>query len=481
MIKIKIITIFMIALFVLPFLNVSGTNTDSFKQVNKENNETKQKYAIIIVGSYFNRKINIPSIKSISQYYKWYLNDAGKTYTMLRDRYNYSEENIFLLVNLLPESFFEIPTKTFNKSWIDGKANKENLKEILNSFKLGGKRELSEKDQLLFLMINHGGIYDDGGIEWITPDGFIDNNWKSEEKALDDSDENFAYYDKAFDNEWTEEPLILTTNKPIKIKGFRIKASKNEYLNKINIKFYNNSQLVKIINFEKNDTVLQPWIDKIWKHLAFRNETNQEIEEYEIDEIRISFHEKHPLFGYKLNPGKIYGFQLWQSDDSNDIKKAFFALPFKNILEMAYWIVDPSPSKTNNLYDWELQRYLENISGKIILLFQPCYGGAFINKISGKNRIICTSSRGFEPSDAWIGKFRDALNMIVPADYNNDSKISIAEAYEYAARWVEERYGNLFHPLIDDNGDKIGTHYKQEGFDQNNKNKDGFNASNTFL
>jgi len=461
-------------------IQVTGeTNLDKNQETlqTTEDKEVSQRYAVIFVGQYFGMWFNFQPIKNykrIQQYYTWYLNDAGQTYKMLRDTYGYSEENIFLLVKLLPECLFDIPTEQFNKSWVDGTCDEEILEDVLTSFKIGGSNELSENDSLLFLMIDHGGIYDDGGINWVKPDKVNYNDWRCEFLAIDNLENTFASYHKTFDNNWTDQPLIIKMDELLKIKGFRIKSGKDSSQDKIRIRFYNDSEIIK-------QTILNSWVKKDWEYLVFRNITTQEIQEYEIDRIEISFHENNANVGFKVHPAKVYDFELWPADSLNDIQKAFFALTFNTLFKFLNWKFNVFNGELNLLYDWELANYIDNISAKMIFLFQPCFGGAFIDKISGENRIICTASRGFEPADSWIGPFRRALNKEVDADYNFDGNISIAEAYEYTAKWVIDRYGNLFHPIIDDNADRIGTHYNETSYNSSMFGMDGYLAANTFL
>jgi len=473
MIKNKIIVQLICIILILSTFTV-------YAQSDSSTSSESKKYAVILVGQYYNRGAIKVTIPTVQQYYTWYLNDAGRIYSMLKERYDYSDENIFLLVNLLPNCLFDIPEDVFNISWVDGDCDEKLLGSIFESFKPGGSRELSESDQVLFLMINHGGVYNDGGISWIKPDAVIDNSWNKEEKSLDTKKDTPSTYNRINDNNWTDEPLTFTMDHPIKIKGIRIKANKLKHHDNIYIKFYNDSIVVKDLFFKNNNTVLHSWLERRWKYVSFRNYTTQEIDEYYIDKIEIFVHEEDPKFGFFMNPAKIYDFELWPHDDLNDIKDAFFGLTLNRITDIFLWrFIFYQPYL--RLYDYEIADYVDGIEAKMIFLFQPCFGGALIDKISGDNRISCTSSRGFEPADSWIGPFRWALNKEVDADYNLDGDISISEAYEHTARWVENYYGNLFHPLIDDNGDQVGNHFRQSGFNPNNSTKDGYLAAHTFL
>ena len=160
----------------------------------------------------------------------------------------------------------------------------------------------------------------------------------------------------------------------------------------------------------------------------------------------------------------------------------FFGFPyeFNNIKEMISYFIFKNNQDDYKLYDWELGEYIENIhAGKMIFILQPCYSGGFINDLTGINHIVCTSCREDEISNVgWIEPFIHGLNG--KADANGDEKISILEAYEYAARIVNEKTTKE-HPLVDDNDDGIGHHYIEVGYDPTNPNADGYLSGRTFL
>jgi len=162
----------------------------------------------------------------------------------------------------------------------------------------------------------------------------------------------------------------------------------------------------------------------------------------------------------------------------------YFGCPFQTIPQFFWWIFGQDPQK---LYDYELASYVSDIHARLIFALQPCSSGGFIDDLSGENRIICTASRDNETANApWIGLFRAALNNATLADYNQDGKISILEAYQYAAEEVQHQIDlnpdlGPQHPLIDDNGDSIGHHYTEPGYNPETEGEDGYLASSTFL
>ena len=168
--------------------------------------------------------------------------------------------------------------------------------------------------------------------------------------------------------------------------------------------------------------------------------------------------------------------------DGKYASNTFFGFPyeFDNLREIISYFVFKKDLDSYSLRDWELAEYLENIhAGRMIFLLQPCYSGGFINELSKINHIVCTSSRENEiATQSWIEPFIRGLGG--RADANGDNKISILEAYEYAARKVNEETTRE-HPLIDDNDDGIGHHYTEVGYDPCNPNADGYLAARTYL
>lgn len=181
-----------------------------------------------------------------------------------------------------------------------------------------------------------------------------------------------------------------------------------------------------------------------------------------------------------------YATFLFNLIDSSDISFGSNIIgTIQDILELLGLSKQPE-----TLFDWEMANYINGIRGKFIFVLQPCHSGGFIEELSGENRIICTSARPRQIAGyGWIGQFRAALeNNGVNADYNNDGNISIREAYEHANSIIQERYNRDTdpnkkpqHPLIDDNGDGIGSHFDESGYDPENPESDGYLANHTYL
>lgn len=107
--------------------------------------------------------------------------------------------------------------------------------------------------------------------------------------------------------------------------------------------------------------------------------------------------------------------------------------------------------------------------------------GASVPALAGKGRIIVSATKsGHEKNQTHMGQyFVEALGS-GNADVDKNGRISILEAFDYAARKVEEFYtkeGNLQteHPVLEDDGD--GQAHAKPGPD----NGDGFLARTTYL
>ncbi|GEM_PF-2502584 len=496
--------------------------SESFQNLYLKSQNNQEKYAIIMVGRYFGawywsylQNMTV-FLDIVQQYYSWYLNDAAEMYETLHDIYGYDDDHIFLLVKTLPDiayggkQYFTMP-ENFNNAWndyddISGNNLEKKLQNVLNTFKPGGGNELTTNDQLFICFIDHGGneqenyirgIWDDYNgylYEFIPPNANENTSWFFEDKARDfaygDKQtsityniQNYALYSRLIQDH--SEDIILKTNGLKNIKGFRINARKDDALYKMDVKFYNgnNPTSVKTVS-------LDTWPDHGYKYVEFENETIQ------ADKVKISFYENDPIFGFAVHNAKVYDFNFWEADKAcGEVGKTYYGCPFTSIpgLLVSLFGID-----VEKLYDDEFDNYVLGIEARMIFALQPCMSGGFIRELSMPSvigqRIICASSRGCEPAYAsWVGCFRNALkkydgdnNGLPDADYNNDTKISILEAYRYAAGKVEEQIDNNpdlppQHPLIDDNSDGIGHHFYESNYYGNTTGKDGCIADQTFL
>ncbi len=105
---------------------------------------------------------------------------------------------------------------------------------------------------------------------------------------------------------------------------------------------------------------------------------------------------------------------------------------------------------------------------QIILVMGQCYSGHFIPTLSAARRVIMTAASADQyswacdtegPWDEFLYHFMDAVRKVtlignpVYSDYNNDGKVSMAEAFQYA--WYADSTAE--NPQYDDNGDGIPT------------------------
>ncbi len=105
---------------------------------------------------------------------------------------------------------------------------------------------------------------------------------------------------------------------------------------------------------------------------------------------------------------------------------------------------------------------------QLVLVMGQCYSGHFIPTISAARRVIMTAASADQyswgcdtegPWDEFLYHFMDAVRKVtligdpVYSDYNNDGKVSMAEAFQYA--WYADSTSE--NPQYDDNGDGIPT------------------------
>ena len=160
----------------------------------------------------------------------------------------------------------------------------------------------------------------------------------------------------------------------------------------------------------------------------------------------------------------------------------YFGCPFLEIPDFIQYLIsmfgiDDIGANPWRLYDYELKSYINGIKGNKIFALPPCHSGGFIEELSGPKRIVCTASRKNENANMWIEPFMKALRGSNDADNDGNNMISIDEAYIAASKDVP----NSQHPLIDDNGDGIGHHFSESGYNPDVPNMDGYLAARTFL
>ena len=113
--------------------------------------------------------------------------------------------------------------------------------------------------------------------------------------------------------------------------------------------------------------------------------------------------------------------------------------------------------------DKDLSDWLAAVKRPVALINGASASGPFLNRISGPNRVIITATRSADEQN--FARFGKAIAETIgdPAsDLDKDGQVSLLEAYLAAAAKVTEYYKSRSqlateHPLLDDNGDKLGT------------------------
>ena len=111
----------------------------------------------------------------------------------------------------------------------------------------------------------------------------------------------------------------------------------------------------------------------------------------------------------------------------------------------------------------ELAQWLKPVDRPLAIINCASGSAPFLNELSGPNRVVITATRsGHETSFSRFGDYLSSAIADPRADLDKDEQVSLLEAYLLAAAGVREFYageGRLAseHPLIDDNGDRLGT------------------------
>jgi hypothetical protein len=116
---------------------------------------------------------------------------------------------------------------------------------------------------------------------------------------------------------------------------------------------------------------------------------------------------------------------------------------------------------------------------RVVVFNMASASGEFIKALAGRGRIVVTATRSGQEQNAtrFAEHFIAALDSR-EADADQNGRVSVLEAYKYAARLTADYYtraGRLAteHPLIEDNGDGVGTDSEGES--------DGAVARNTYF
>lgn len=140
----------------------------------------------------------------------------------------------------------------------------------------------------------------------------------------------------------------------------------------------------------------------------------------------------------------------------------------------------PGPDLTAS----EMHNLIKGIPARRVIVINGTASSAgFINKLSGRDRIICTATKSVDEKNAteFIEHFIKALED-GSADQDRDERISVIEACSRAAEltaawYLEKGLIATEHGLLDDNGDGLGTRLPIT----KHGDGDGMLASSTFL
>jgi hypothetical protein len=111
----------------------------------------------------------------------------------------------------------------------------------------------------------------------------------------------------------------------------------------------------------------------------------------------------------------------------------------------------------------ELAEWMAPLERPIAVVNCTSASAPFLQSLSGENRVIVTATKsGQEHNFARFGDYVSAAMSDPQADLDKDDQTSLLEAFILAAAGVAEFYASearlaTEHPLIDDNGDKLGT------------------------
>ncbi len=111
----------------------------------------------------------------------------------------------------------------------------------------------------------------------------------------------------------------------------------------------------------------------------------------------------------------------------------------------------------------ELAQWLKPQTRPVVVVNCASASGPFVNRLSGKNRIVVTATKsGTEQNFARFGKYFAQAIASPDSDLDHDDEVSVQEAFLRAAADVRDFYEAesriaTEHALIDDNGDGRGT------------------------
>ena len=118
----------------------------------------------------------------------------------------------------------------------------------------------------------------------------------------------------------------------------------------------------------------------------------------------------------------------------------------------------------------QLAGWIKPLKQEVAIIHTASTSGGFLKSLSGKNRVIITSTKS--PDEVFYARFgeyfAEAIGGLPEADQDQDKQVSLLEAFRYASKATATFYENdgrlaTEHALLEDNGDGIGT--RSEVFD----------------
>ena len=112
----------------------------------------------------------------------------------------------------------------------------------------------------------------------------------------------------------------------------------------------------------------------------------------------------------------------------------------------------------------QLAGWLKPLKQEVAVIHTASASGGFLKPLSGKNRVIITSTKS--PDEVFYARFgeffAEAVGGLQDADLDSDKQVSLLEAFRYASKAAAIFYENdgrlaTEHALLEDNGDGIGT------------------------
>ena len=113
--------------------------------------------------------------------------------------------------------------------------------------------------------------------------------------------------------------------------------------------------------------------------------------------------------------------------------------------------------------DVELLEWLKPIQRPVAILNCFSSSGPFLSRLSAPNRVVVTATRsGDEQNFTRFGQYLAESIADPRGDLDKDGQVSLLEAFLVASNRVAEFYRTRSrlateHPLLDDNGDRLGT------------------------